>query len=259
MNRIDDEYTVGELARISGVSVRTLHHYDRIGLLAPAHVAANGYRLYRRPQLLRLQEILFCRAVGMPLKDIADHLDRPGDPVARLREHRAAIAREIEERTAMLATLDATIAHLKGEHDMTIDDLYRPFAPEKQAEYEAWLIEKYGPDMKERIRAAQARYEAAPEGEMRRHMERLRLIEADLVQAFEAGVEAGDAVLGPMLERHRHWVGAAWGRACEPAAYAGLAGIYRHPDFAARFERLSPRLSDWLPRAMEAHAAQLGT
>lgn len=59
------EYTVGQLAKLAGVSVRTLHHYDDLGLLRPAHVASNGYRLYRRAEAERLQDILFYRAAAM--------------------------------------------------------------------------------------------------------------------------------------------------------------------------------------------------
>ena len=62
--------TIGEVARLSGVSVRTLHHYDRIGLLSPAQASSAGYRLYVRPELERLQQILFYREIGLPLARI---------------------------------------------------------------------------------------------------------------------------------------------------------------------------------------------
>ncbi len=78
-----EEYSVGQLARFAGVSVRTLHHYDDVGLLKPAHVGANGYRLYRRAELLRLQEIMFYRDVGMLLDDVGRLLDGPENAVER--------------------------------------------------------------------------------------------------------------------------------------------------------------------------------
>lgn len=130
-----EEFTVGELARNSGVSVRMLHHYDAIGLLKPAHVAANGYRLYRRSEALRLQEILFYRAAGMSLKDIASALDQ-GLQLERLIAHRENLAQRLADHASMIATLDRTIAHLAGEEPMTIEDLYKPFSPEKQHQYE---------------------------------------------------------------------------------------------------------------------------
>lgn len=77
-------YTVSELAGLSGVSVRTLHHYDEIGLLKPATVGQNGYRYYGESELLRLQQILFQRELGLRLEDIRCALDAPDAPAYRV-------------------------------------------------------------------------------------------------------------------------------------------------------------------------------
>ena len=78
-------YTVSQLARIAEVSVRTLHHYDQIGLLKPSHRTGAGYRVYREQDLLRLQQILFFRELDVPLDQVRDILDDPGfDQVAAL-------------------------------------------------------------------------------------------------------------------------------------------------------------------------------
>ncbi|MEJ2020791.1 MAG: MerR family transcriptional regulator [Maritimibacter sp.] len=247
MEKRIEEYTVGELARASGVSVRTLHHYDEIGLLKPAHVAANGYRLYRRDEALRLQEILFYRAAGLPLGEIAALLEG-GDRMARLEAHRARLAEDLARQAQMLVTLDRTLSELKGDAPMTLEHLYTPFSPEKQAEYEAWLVATYGPDMAEAIAASKAHLDAAPDG-MQARMAVLKGIEAALVTDYEAGLapEAADT------EPHRDWVADMWGRPCPPEAYAGLADMYlAHPDFIARYERLSPGFSQWLTAAMKA-------
>ncbi len=249
MERRIEEYTVGELAKASGVSVRMLHHYDAIGLLRPAHIAANGYRLYRRDQALRLQEILFYRAAGLPLGEIAALLEGE-DRMARLEAHRARLARDLAHQAQMIATLDRTLSELKGEKDMTIDDLYTPFAPETQAEYEAWLVDIYGADMAAQIAASKAHLEAAPEG-MEERMAALKDIEAALVADYEAG-KAPDAA---DCSAHRAWVASMWGRPCPPEAYAGLADMYlSHPDFIARYERLSQGFSQWLTTAMKSTA-----
>src|SRR3546814_1303554 len=107
--------TVRQVARAAGISVRTLHHYDAIGLLKPGHVGANGYRYYGKEELLRLQQILFYRELGLPLAEIAAVLDDPAfDPLAALREHRAALEGRIghyrtlirsEEHTSELQSL----------------------------------------------------------------------------------------------------------------------------------------------------------
>jgi MerR family transcriptional regulator, thiopeptide resistance regulator len=91
-------YRVGEVATLTRVSVRTLHHYDRIGLLRPATHSAGGYRLYGEPDLLRLQQILTLRYLGFPLKRIGELLDRPDfDLLASLRVQRRALHERIEE------------------------------------------------------------------------------------------------------------------------------------------------------------------
>ena len=93
MTKQIEEYSVGQMARLSGVFVRTLHHYDDIRLLKPAYTSGNGYRLYHRPQMMRLQEILFYRDIGLSLSKKADLLNGPHDAIQRLEQHRAWVAR----------------------------------------------------------------------------------------------------------------------------------------------------------------------
>src|SRR5262245_2355339 len=128
------ELTVAQLAAISGVTVRTLHHYDEIGLLRPAAVGANGYRYYRREELLRLQRILFHRELGVPLGAIAGLLELEGaDQVEVLRQHRAKLETERERYRMLIETIDRTIADLQGETHMANAELYQGFSAEKQA------------------------------------------------------------------------------------------------------------------------------
>src|SRR3954467_12911042 len=85
-------YTVKQVAAMSGISVRTLHFYDETGLLKPARRGASGYRLYEQPQLLRLQQILFYRELGFPLKRIKQIVGRPGfRKTAALQSHRKTL------------------------------------------------------------------------------------------------------------------------------------------------------------------------
>src|SRR5881275_446631 len=108
--------TVSEVAKLSGVSVRTLHHYDEVGLLKPACVGANGYRYYGKDELLRLQQILFHRELGFPLDEIARVLDAPDfDRVAALKAHRARLEAEAARFGALIRTIDQTLAALEGD------------------------------------------------------------------------------------------------------------------------------------------------
>ncbi|MEO1160563.1 MAG: MerR family transcriptional regulator, partial [Pseudomonadota bacterium] len=180
-----EEYSVGQLARLAGVSVRTLHHYDDIGLLKPAHVGANGYRLYGRIELLRLQEIMFYRDVGLSLDEVERLLDGPANAVERLIRHRDRLQEDSLRTARIIDTLNATIAHLKGEKDMALNDLYTPFSDRRQAEYEKWLVNEYGPDMAARIATSKAAVEQLPDG-MAGAMQRLKDTETRLVAAYEA-------------------------------------------------------------------------
>jgi MerR family transcriptional regulator, thiopeptide resistance regulator len=102
-------YRVGEVAALAKVSVRTLHHYDRIGLLRPALLSSGGYRMYGAPELLRLQQILTLRYLGFPLKRIGDLLDRADfDLVASLRVQRLVL----NDRIAELERIAAAIGEL---------------------------------------------------------------------------------------------------------------------------------------------------
>lgn len=246
-NRIE-EYTVGELARAAGVSVRMLHHYDAIGLLKPAHILSNGYRVYRRIEALKLQEILFYRAAGMQLREIAELLDC-GAPLQRLSAHRSRLAKGLSDQAAMIATLDRTISHLTGDDPMMIEDLYKPFSPQKQAEYEDWLAETYGPDMAVAVAKARAHVKEGSESISADDAERLREIETALVASYEAG----DSPENIDLSAHQSWVAEMWGLPCDAKAYGRLSEIYMaHPDFIARFEALSEGFSQWLCKTIVA-------
>ena len=111
-------YTPAQLARISGVSVRTLHHYDQIGLLVPAR-RENGYRVYRPADVERLQQILIFRGLGIELANIATLLDANGrDQASAMREHLSALHRRRHELDQLILTVENTIDRLEGHRDM---------------------------------------------------------------------------------------------------------------------------------------------
>src|SRR5215210_6529006 len=108
-------YTVKQVSRLSGVSVRTLHFYDEVGLLKPAYQAPNGYRFYEELQLLTLQQILFYRELGFELKQIKDLLGRPDfEKAAALMSHREVLEETLVRTRTLLQTIDKTAEHLKG-------------------------------------------------------------------------------------------------------------------------------------------------
>jgi MerR family transcriptional regulator, thiopeptide resistance regulator len=252
-------YTVSELARLSGVSVRALHHYDEIGLLKPVRVGENGYRYYGREELLRLQQILFHRELGFPLAEICVLLEASDfDHRAALRAHRQRLMAEARRYRRLVKTLDATLAALEGDAEMDEKAMYRGFSPEKQAEHEAWLIERYGEPMRGRIADSKAQLKGFDPAAFEGWLAELEEIEAALAAALAHGAPADSEAVRRLMSRHHAWVGRAWGRGPDRTAYAGLADLYEeHPEFRARYEARATGFTEYLAAAMRAYAAQV--
>lgn len=250
--------TVKQLAAISGVTVRALHHYDEIGLLKPAWVGDNGYRYYERAQLLRLQQILFHREFGVPLNEIAELLDLDeADQVGVLIRHRERLEAEAKRYAELIKTIDRTIAGIKGQNEMKNADLYKGFSGEKQDEYQAWLIERYGERMKADIARSKKAMATMSEAEQKAAMQELHDVEQALAEGLRRGIDPKADAVDRLIARHRAWVAAAWDRPCTAEAYSGLADLYlSHPDFVKRYETIAPGFADYLAVAMKAHAAK---
>ncbi len=121
-------YTVKQVAKMSGVSPRTLRFYDEIGLLNPARYGDNHYRYYEEEQLLLLQQILFFRELGFPLSDIQVFMRAPDfDKVKTLASHKSSLQRSLEKTATLIKTIDNTLPHLKGEKKMNATNLYEGF------------------------------------------------------------------------------------------------------------------------------------
>lgn len=249
-------YTVKQVAKLSGVSVRTLHHYDEVGLLKPAAVGANGYRYYGREELLRLQQILFHRELGFALEEIRQVLDAQGfDKVTALKAHRAKLAADARRYRRLVKTIDQTLAALEGATKMDETAIYKGFPPEKQAEYEAWLVDRYGGDMKDRIEAGKARMKGWSQGDLDQGLAEIEAIEAGLAKAMQDGLPPDSEAVTGLMRRHHAWVVRAWPKPPNRAAYIGLSGLYNeHPDFKARYEGRAAGLTEYLQAAMKAFA-----
>jgi DNA-binding transcriptional MerR regulator len=251
--------TVKQVAKISGVSVRALHHYDEIGLLKPASIGRNGYRYYGRDELLRLQQILLHRELDIPLGEIRAILDDPKfDQLDALRAQRDKLAAEAKRYARLVRTIDRTIADLNGDSAMRNAELYKGISPEKQAEYEAWLIERFGGDMPDRIAVSKKKYESLSEAEKAALNTELVEVETAWADSMKNGVPADSTALDPLLKRHRAWVATMWDKPCPPGAYHGLADLHlSHPDFVSRYEAFGEGFSDYHAESMKAYAARL--
>jgi len=250
------DYTVKQVAELSGVSIRTLHHYDEIGLLKPARVGANGYRYYDRDELLRLQQILLHRELGFALDDIRRVLGAAEfDRIAALRAHRERLVSEIGRYRRLVQTLDATLAALEGKADMNDKSLYHGFSPEEQQQHEAWLVDRFGGQVRARIDEAKARMQQMSQADREAHVQEVQTIQNELAEAMAHGKPADSADVHELIRRLHGWVGRGWNSTPNRAAFTRLADVYaEHPDFRARYENCRAGLTDYLVTAIRSFA-----
>ncbi|MGV8026377.1 MAG: MerR family transcriptional regulator [Anaerolineaceae bacterium] len=132
MEPVQRTYSVKELASMAGISIRTLHYYDAIGLLNPNRQPNNQYRRYDHQHLLRLQQILFFRELDFPLEQIKAILeDADFDVKAALNAQRDMLADRQARITQLIHTIEKTLQKLQGEETMQDKDLYLGFSEEK--------------------------------------------------------------------------------------------------------------------------------
>src|SRR5690349_5317129 len=137
-------FTVGELSKLTGVTVRALHHYDEIGLIRPSQRTAAGYRLYGDDDVLRLQQVLVLRELGVPLDEIATAIDQATDRAALLRKHRSALAEKRTRVDALLAAVDAALRVLEEGMTMKPEDFKQLFDGFNPQDYEEEVRERWG-------------------------------------------------------------------------------------------------------------------
>ncbi len=122
-------YTVKTLAKLSGISIRTLRFYDTIGLLKPAYYGDNKYRYYEEEQTLMLQQILFYREIGLSLNDIQRIISSDDfNKIDALISHKQILAQSLDRTRKLMKTIDQTIAHLRGKITMRDEELFFGFA-----------------------------------------------------------------------------------------------------------------------------------
>jgi len=247
-------FTVKDVAKLSGVSVRSLHFYDEIGLLKPAHYGENGYRYYEYEQLLRLQQILFYRELGFPLAQIKQVMASPDfDRLKALRAHRVQLEKDAGRLRQLLATLDKTIISLEKGKSMKTKELYRGFSPEKQAAYENELVEKYGESAKTHIAESHRRMKKWTREDHVRVAQEGEKICADLVTEFQKGTLPDHEDVQDIIARHYRWICHWW--TPQRVSYTGLGEMYAsHPDFKKFYAAYHPKLAEFLAASIKVFA-----
>ncbi len=244
----DVRWKVGEVARIARVTIRTLHHYDEIGLLRPSHRAKGEYRLYGRADLERLQQIRLYRDLGLPLEEIRAVLDDPDfDRVDALRRHRARLEEKRDETDRLIKTLDRM---MQGDETMTAEDLFDGFDQEAM-EREAG--ERWGdsPAWKTSQQRKQ-RYSKELTGAIQAEHEQLL---RDFADCMAAGHGPDSAEARALAERARLHID-RWWYPLSKEAHVQLAQLYVcDPRFEKTYETVAEGLARYVVDAVTANAA----
>ncbi|HLF28609.1 MAG TPA: MerR family transcriptional regulator [Anaerolineae bacterium] len=245
-------YTVNQLAKLAGVSVRTLHHYDHIGLLKPSARTAAGYRLYGEADLLRLQQILFFKQFDMALVEIQAILDQPDfDQVRALQSHRRLLEQHGERLARLIRTIDRTILRLtEVEMSLTDEELFEGFTPEQAERYGREARERWGA---EQVEATEQRIRKMTKQQwqgIKAEGEQVTLLLASLMDRA-----SDDAEVQQAIARHHAWIENFWTPSAE--SYRALGqGYVEHPEFRAFYEKVRPGLAEFMRAAMEVYCDQ---
>lgn len=244
-------FRIKEVAALAGVSVRALHHYDEIGLLTPRGRTASGYRLYAEADLLRLQQIVIGRELGLSLEQIRRSLDDPAfDRSAALRAQRHELEARRARAEKMLAAIDTALALIEGEttmsHETSYAKMFEGFEAEAKARWghtDAYAesqrrTKRYTPEDWARMQAEQA------------------AIYTDATALMAAGVAPTSDEARAVAERHRESID-RWFYPCSKEMHAALANLYESDDrFRANIDKHGEGLTAFLAAAIRAQATE---
>lgn len=243
-------YTVKKVAKISGISIRTLRFYDEIGLLKPAYYGDNNYRYYEEEQLLILQQILFYRELGFALNDVqriihSDYFNK----LDALISHKKILEQRQDQTQQLIKTIHKTIEHLRGQYEMKHEELYYGFESEKQKKYENDLVAK-GIVSKDFMDEFKKKTTIWSEKDKAAFIQQGKDINAALITAIHKGLPPSSEDVQAIIKRHHVWVG--WRPTKEK--YIALGQLYLTPEFKIFFEKQHPNLLDFMVEAMKVFA-----
>jgi DNA-binding transcriptional MerR regulator len=252
----DTALTVGAVARLSGVTVRTLHHYDEIGLVSPGGRTDAGYRLYGREEMARLQEVLFFRELGFPLDEIGRILEDPRYRRAdALRRQRDLLERKAGRLGNLIEAVDRAIDAERTGITMTPEDMLEVFGDFDPADYAEEAHERWGGT--EAYAESMRRTASYTKQDWLRIQEEANDINQAFLALMDEGAPAGGAEAMDLAERHRAHI-SRWFYDCSYEIHAGLGEMYvADPRFTANIDRAGAGLAEYLSRAIAANSIRV--
>ena len=241
-------FTVKQLSKLAGITPRTLHHYDEIGLLKPSRVGDNGYRYYGEDAVLRLQQILFYRELDIPLDNIKKIMGRRDyDVMGALQSHKEALCIQAARINRLIQTVDNTINHLKGNQTMSDEKLFEGFSEEQQEKYAQEAEKMYDP---ETVRESNRKWKAYSAAKKEAIMAESSAIYKDMIAVIPKGAKSAEAQA--IVERWRKHMDYFWTPNLEQLL--GIANGYTDdPRFKANFDKMDPRLAEFMLDAVKVY------
>lgn len=248
------EYTVQKLAKLAGVSSRTLRYYDEIDLLKPARINSSGYRIYGQGEVDTLQQILFYRELGMELNNIKEIITDPDfDGANALREHREKLLEKRKQLDVLITNVNKTIALKEGRINMSDQERFEGFKKnqidENEKKYGKEIREKYGD---ETVDASNAKLMNMTQEEYKQVTKLSEEVNNTLAEAFKTGDPAGD-LAQKAADLHKQWLMFYW-KEYSKEAHAGLGQMYVDDErFKAYYDRIQPGVAEFLRDAIEIY------
>jgi len=243
-------YTIQNLAKLSGISTRTLRYYDEIRLLSPTRSNSNGYRLYGKEEVDKLQHILFYRELGIPLADIGKILsDKDFNSAAALEWHLKSLIAKRGQLDALITNVKKTISTMKGTSTMTDKEKFEGFEKmiaDNEEQYGSEIRQKYG-------NAAVDGSNAKLKGMTKEQYAVVENLSAELNATLKAAFEQGDPaseLAQKACELHKKWLCCFWD-SYSREAHIGIAQMYvDDPRFTAYYDKIAPGCAVFLRDAL---------
>ncbi|MGH4033230.1 MerR family transcriptional regulator [Actinomycetota bacterium Odt1-20B] len=248
-------YSVGQVAGFAGVTVRTLHHYDEIGLLAPSERSHAGHRRYSDADLDRLQQVLFYRELGFPLDEVASLLDDPRvDPRAHLRRQHELLTDRIEKLQKMAAAVENAMEARKMGINLTPEEKFEVFGDHDPDQYADEVAERWGDT--EAYRESQRKAASYTKEDWKRINTEMEAIHARMADVLARGLAADSTEAMDVAEEHRLFITRSH-YACPHELHSCLGRMYVDDErFTAVYEAIRPGLAVFMRDAILANEAR---
>ncbi|MGW7639688.1 MerR family transcriptional regulator [Streptomyces decoyicus] len=248
-------YSVGQVAAFAGVTVRTLHHYDEIGLLLPGERSHAGHRRYGEDDLDRLQQILFYRELGFPLEEVAALLDDPdADPQEHLRRQHDLLTGRIGRLQEMAAAVEHAMEARRMNVRLTPEEKFEVFGDFDPDAYAAEAEERWGGT--DAYKESQRRAAAYTKDDWKRLTAEFDALHRAMADLLAQGVPADSEAAMDVAEEHRRFISGTY-YDCPYEMHSGLGEMYVTDErFTATYEAIRPGLAVYMRDAMLANAVR---